>query len=85
MKYSNLLQKFQADPDFLVQFRNEANDRQRIYAKSEEYRAKRAKANADYKFRKARGQPTRPRTLIKGSLPLAVPLALPVTFTVSFH
>jgi len=83
MKYSDLLLKFQSDPDFLVKFRNKANDRQRVYAKNEEYRAKRMKANADYKFRKARGQPTRPRTLIKG--PLQVPLALPVNFTVSFE
>jgi len=71
MKYERLLQKFKDDPDFYRAFRQRETERHRGYLKKAKYRRQRNDANADYKFRKARGMPIRKR------VPVGIPLVKP--------
>ena len=65
-KYERLLEKLK-NPIFYEEYRKKSIERQRRYARDHEYCKKRALASADWKYRKQRGLPTRPRTLRKPS------------------
>lgn len=59
------------DPEFYREHMAKRLELQRKYARDPEYCRKRRLANADYKFRKARGLPTRARE------PLGIPMTPP--------
>jgi len=78
-KYQRLREKLM-NPVFYAEYRKKCREYQRRYARDPEYRRKQNIANADYKFRKVRGLPIRPRTKIKPTaLVIPVTPATPVT------
>ena len=63
-KYLRLKEKLK-DPVFYAQYQKKKLEKQRQYARDPEYCKKRALSTADWRFRKARGLPTRPRDILK--------------------
>lgn len=59
-KYEKLLEKLK-DPIFYKEYQKKSLERQRKYARDPEYRKKSRIATADWRYRKQRGLPTRPR------------------------
>jgi hypothetical protein len=53
------------DPVFYAAYRKKRLDRQRQYARDPEFCKRRNLSTADWRFRKARGLPTRPRGILK--------------------
>lgn len=90
-KYLRLLEKMK-DPIFYTEFSKKRLDRQRKYvALNPEIATKRNLSTADWKFRKARGLPTRPRLnrkpdgLVITKTPIAPMAAIqPMVFSCSF-
>jgi hypothetical protein len=70
MKYDKLVEKLQKDPEFYRQYRERQLKSQRKLATDREFRLRRAKATADWRYRKERGLPTRPRVIRKPQTPL---------------
>ena len=62
-KYLRLREKLK-NPIFYKEYQKKRLIRQREYARDPEYCKKRALSTADWRFRKLRGLPTRPRVLI---------------------
>jgi hypothetical protein len=73
-KYLRLKEKLK-DPVFYADFRKKRLERQRQYARDPEYCKKRNLSTADWRFRKARGLPTRPRCILKPAGLIIPPLA----------
>ena len=63
-KYLRLKERLK-DPVFYAEYRKKCLERQRKYARDPEYCRKRALSTADWRWRKDRGLPTRPRNKLK--------------------
>ena len=63
-KYLRLKEKLK-NPVFYAEYQKKKLERQRHYARDPEYCKKRNLSTADWRFRKARGLPTRPRGTLK--------------------
>lgn len=63
-KYLRLKEKLK-NPVFYAAYQKKKLERQRQYARDPEYCKKRNLSTADWRFRKARGLPTRPRGTLK--------------------
>jgi len=63
-KYLRLKEKLK-NPVFYAAYQKKKLERQRHYARDPEYCKKRNLSTADWRFRKARGLPTRPRGTLK--------------------
>jgi hypothetical protein len=73
-KYLRLKEKLK-DPVFYAQYQKKKLERQRQYARDPEYCKKRALSTADWRWRKSRGLPTRPRDILKPEGLVIPPLA----------
>lgn len=72
-KYERQLEKMK-DPVFYREFQKKRLERQRKYAEDPEFCKRRNLSTADWRFRKQRGLPTRPRINRKPAMPL-LPMA----------
>jgi len=73
-KYLRLKEKLK-NPVFYAAYQKKKLERQRHYARDPEYCKKRNLSTADWRFRKARGLPTRPRGTLKPAGLVIPPLA----------
>ena len=71
-KYQRLKEKLK-DPVYYANYRKKCLERQRRYARNPEYCKKRALSSADWRWRKDRGLPTRPRHKIRPTNVITLP------------
>jgi hypothetical protein len=73
-KYLRLKEKLK-DPVFYAAYRKKRLEKQRQYQRDPEFCKRRNLSTADWRFRKARGLPTRPRGILKPAGLIIPPLA----------